>query len=125
METQLERGIRVSGGVVPLTVAGAAAAVAIFQVSNFAQQIGTKSFIPRKLRVRNNAAGDTWLFLGLGAPVFTASVLPAVRVLNNLDNVWQEFELPAAEFFADMTAYPLTVVAAGSLDVMVEVEEKG
>ena len=125
METQLETGVRVSGGVVPLTVAGAAAAVAIFQVSNFAQQIGTKSFIPKKLRVRNNAAGDLWLFLGLGAPAFTGSVLPPVRVLNNLDNSWQEIELPAAEFFADMTAYPLTVVAGGSLDVQIEAEERG
>jgi hypothetical protein len=125
METALDKGYRVSGAVVNLAVAGAAAAVAIFSVSNTITQIGTKSFKPRKLMVRNNAGGNCWLFLGLGSPVFTASTLPAVRVLNNMDNEWQEVDLPAVEHFADLTAYPDALVAGGSLDVKVEAEECG
>ena len=125
MQTELDRGVIVSGGVVNLAAALAANATAIFQVSNFGQQIGTKSFIPKKLLVRNNAGGTLWLSLGTGVAGAFADALPPVRVMNNLDNSWQEFELPRVELFADMTAFPDALVALGSLDVQVEVEEKG
>ena len=88
METQMERGVLVSGGVVNIAAAAAANAAAIFQVSNFAQQIGTKSFKPRKLLVRNNAGGTLWLSLGTGVGVGFADALPPVRVMNNLDSSW-------------------------------------
>jgi hypothetical protein len=104
----------------------AANAQAIFQVSNSAAQIGTKSFKPRKLMIRNNGGGNCWLFLGTGAaaPAF-ASTLPAIRVLTNIDNEWQEVTLPAHEHFADMTCYCDALAAGGSLDVKVEAEEIG
>ncbi len=125
METQMERGVLVSGGVVNIAAAAAANAAAIFQVSNFAQQIGTKSFKPRKLLVRNNAGGTLWLSLGTGVGVGFADALPPVRVMNNLDSSWQETELPEVEIFADMTAFVDALVAGGSVDVQVEVEEVG
>lgn len=124
-ETMLDRGVRVSGGVVNMAAAAAANAVAIFQVSNFNQQIGTKSFIPKKLRVRNNAGGDLWLSLGTGVAGAFVDALPPVRVTNVMDDSWQEFELPAVEFFEDMTAFPDALIAAGEIDVQVEVEEFG
>jgi len=125
METQLDRGVLVPGGVINLAAAAAANALAIFQVSNFAQQIGTKSFKPRKLRVRNNAGGDLWLHLGTGAGVGFVDQLPPVRVTNVMDTSWQDVELAGVEFFADMTAYPDALIAGGSVDVQVEVEEIG
>lgn len=126
METMLDTYYRVSGGVVNVIAVLAANATAIFTRSTFAQQIGTKGFIPVKLRVRNNAAGQLWLFLGTGAavPAF-AAMYPAVRVLNNMDNIWQQFELPRVEFFLDFTCYADAMIAGGSLDCQVEVEETG
>lgn len=125
METAFEKGVIVSGPVTNLTLAAVANATAIFRVSNFVQQIGTKSFIPRKVRVRNNAGGALWLSLGTGAGATFANALPPVRVLNNLDSSWQEIELPRVELFADMTAFPDALVVAGSVDVQVECEERG
>ncbi len=125
METQLERGVRVTGNVVNIAAAAAANAVAIFQVSNFAQQIGTKSFKLKKLMVRNNAGGTLWFELGTGVAGAFAQVIPPVRVFDNLDNSWQSIELPDIEMFADLTAFPDALVAGGSVDVQVEVEEIG
>jgi hypothetical protein len=123
--TDLVKGIRVTGAVVNIALAAAANATVIFTRSAFAQQVGTKSFIPRKLMVRNNAGGNLWLSLGTGVGGAFANGLPPVRVLNNIDNEWQEFDLPAVEFFANMTAFPDALVAGGSVDVQVEVEERG
>jgi hypothetical protein len=123
--TDLEKGVRVPGAVVNIAVVGVANATAIFTRSVFAQQVGTKSFIPRKLMVRNNNGGNLWLALGTGVGGAFANALPPVRVLNVLDNEWQEFDLPAVELFANMTAFPDALVAGGSVDVQVEVEERG
>lgn len=128
MLTDLDKGYRISGAVVNVVAVTAATAQTIFNRSAFAQQIGTKSFIPKKLMVRNNAGGNCWLNLGTGsvapAPAFAAT-LPAVRVMNNMDNEWQEVELPSVEHFASMTCWADALLAGGSLDVQVEVEEKG
>ncbi len=125
METMLDRGYRVTGAVVNVVAVTGPTAQIIYGVSAFAQQIGTKTFKPRKLMVRNNAGGNLWMSLGtLVGGVFT-NRLPPVRVLNNLDNEWQEVELPAAEFALDMRAFCDALVAGGSCDVQVEVEEVG
>lgn len=122
----LDKGYRVTGNIVRLALASIANPPPIFQVSNFAQQIGTKSFIPRKIRIMNNAAGATTIMLGTGitAGTFVARY-PAINTLNNLEGEWQEVELPEVEFFADMTAFPVAVVLGGTIDVIVEAEEKG
>lgn len=122
MEAILDKGYRVTGAVVGLA-AGAAAAVALFTLSNSPLQIGTKSFIPRKLRVRNNNAGNLWLTLGVGIP--GVATYPLFRVLNNLDNVWEELELPAIEHFATLTAFVDAIVAGGTVEAQVEAEEIG
>ena len=124
-ETQLDRGVLVSGGVVNIAAAAAANATVIFRVSNFANQIGTKSFSPRKLFVRNNGGGALWLEVGTGVAGAFAQVIPPVRLVDNMDNIWQEVELPEVEVFADLTAFPAALPGGGSVDVMVTVEEKG
>jgi hypothetical protein len=122
METDFERGVLRSGNVINQPNPLVAAAVVIFQVSNFAQQIGTKSYIPKKLLLRNNAGGILWLSLGT---VAAPALYPPLRIQNNMDANWQEFELPRVEFFADMIAWTDVMVAGGSLDIQVEVEERG
>lgn len=123
MDTQLGKGVLVTGNSVNMAVA--ATGVAIFQQSNFAQQIGTKSFKVKKLRVRNNAANDCWLSLGTGiAGAFVAN-MPPFRVINNMDNEWQEISIPQLEYFADLTASVDALAVGSSLDVQVEVEELG
>jgi hypothetical protein len=125
MESLMDKGYRVTGPVYNLTASLVANATMIYRVSNFAQQIGTKSFKPRKIKVMNNAGGNLVLMLGTGAAGTWVTKLPGIYVLNNMDGVWQEFDLPTVEFFVDMTAYPATLVAAGTVDVQVEVEEIG
>ncbi len=125
MLTQLERGVIRQGPVTNLALAAAANATVIYQVSNNANQVGTKSFRLKKLLVRNNAGGALWLSVGTGVAGAFANAIPPVRVLNNIDNPWQEVEIPGVEFFADMTAFPDALIALGSLDVQAEVEERG
>ena len=70
-------------------------------------------------------SGNLWLALGTGVGGAFVNALPTVRVMNNLDGQWQEFDLPAVELFANMTAFPDALIAGGSVDVQVEVEERG
>ncbi len=125
METALDKGYRVSGAVVNLAAVGVANATVIFAVSNTAVQIGTKSFKPRKLRVQNLIGGQCWLYLGTGVAGTFVARIPAVLVLNNIDSVWQEVDLPDVEFFASMTAYPDALPGGGSLNCIIEAEEIG
>jgi hypothetical protein len=122
MLTELRKGIERQGAVVNLAVAGVAAAVAVYQVSNFNQQLGTKSFKALKLKVRNNAAGDTWVNIGTGAGGLFVATMPPKRIINNMD---EEFDLGGVEHFADMTVYPDALGAGTSLDVQAIVEEVG
>ncbi len=122
MKAELDRGVLVSGNVVNQPNPLVAAAVIVFQLSNFAQQIGTKSFILRKLTVRSNASGILWLNLGT---VAAPTMYPPFRIQNNMDQVWDDEELPAVELFADMIAWTDVMAAGGSLDLQVEVEERG
>jgi hypothetical protein len=122
----LDKGYRVTGNIVNLALASIANPPPIFQVSNFGQQIGTKSFIPRKIRIMNNAAGATTIMLGTGITAGTfIPRYPAINTLNGLEGEWQEVELPEVEFFVDMTAFPVAVVLGGTISIQVEVEEKG
>ena len=121
----LDKGYRVTGAVVNLATALVANAVIIFIVSNNVNQIGTKSFKPRKLMVQNLNAGACFLYLGTYVGAVWAETIPAVRVLGNIDNEWYEYELPGVEHFTNMYAYMDTLVAGGSLNIQVEGEEIG
>ena len=129
MLAELIRGVSLPG---PITNLGAAAvlvanAQAIYTASNLGAAVGTgtKSLKLRKLFVRNNAAGNQWLHVGTGAGATFVDAIPAVMVINNLDNNWEEVELPSRELFATITAYLEALVAGGSMDVQLEVEEVG
>lgn len=122
MTSALLEGRRVPGPVTNLTLAAAANAAAIY--TRPTSYVGTTSMILRKLMVRVNATGGaTFLSIGTGTGAGFANLIPPVRVMDNLDAEWQEIDLPAAEAFATITAFP-AVLAAGSIDVQIEVEER-
>lgn len=114
-------GVLRSGAVVNLAAAGAANAAAVYQVSNFAQQVGTKSFKIKRLLVQNDGGGNCWLSIGLGIP--GVANMPALFSVNNLDAVWDN--LPEVEYFADVTMWPDALPGGGTLNVQVEIEEIG
>ena len=121
----LDHGYIVTGSVVNLNAVGTANAKLVYAVSAYAGQIGTKSFILNKIRIMNNAAGNTTIVIGTGVAGTFAAKFPAINTLNNLETVWQPLDLPRVEFFLSMNAYPVALVAAGTIDVIVEVEAIG
>lgn len=121
---QLDLGYRLVGAVVNFAAAGNANAAAVFQVSNFAQQIGTKSFIVKKIFIRDNGTGGVNVHFGVGAAGAVVDTLPTFQTVTLMDNHWQDHDIPAYQFFADMMCYP-DAVGGSTLDVMVEVEEIG
>ncbi|MDD5510851.1 MAG: hypothetical protein PHI12_08575 [Dehalococcoidales bacterium] len=123
--TELDRGYKVTGPVVNLAVAGVGTAAVVFIRSNFAGQIGTKSFRIKKVICRNNAAGATFLNIGTGVGGLFVAAIPALMTLNNMDQEFGPEELGNAEFFASATAWPTALAAGGTLDVQIEVEEIG
>lgn len=125
MLTALGKGRRVRGAVVNLAAAGAANAQVIFQLSNWAAQLGTKSFFLKRVWMMNNAAGQQTVMIGTGVAGAFAAVIPGLVSINNMDVGWPEDDLNEIEVFADLTAYPVALIAAGTIDIQVEVEEIG
>ena len=125
LATGRDTGYRLQGPVTNLTVAGVAAAAVVFQISNFAQLVGTKSVILKRIKMMNNALGNQVIIFGTGAGAGFAQLVPGLVTLNGLNADWEEEDLPEVEFFADITAYPVALVAAGTIDIQVEVEERG
>ena len=122
MLTELKKGTQRTGSIVNLALAAVANATAVYQVSNFNQQLGTKSFKAKKLIVRNNGAGNCWVSVGTGVGGAFAATCPVFRSLNNLT---EEFDLQGVEHFADMTAWVDALAAGGSLSFQAVIEEIG
>jgi len=94
----------------------------LFQISNFAQQVGTKTYRLKRILANNYAGADVWLSIGtgLGAVLF-AQVLPLIRLVNNFNGAINEDDIPEVEFAADITGF----VTVANCEVQVEVEEVG
>ena len=122
MVTALRKGIRRAGPVTTLGVAGIAAAIAIYQVSNFAQQVGTKTVRLKKIMARPAGGVADTINIGTGAGAGFVALIPAINLVGGMDAEWQEFDLPEVESNADITCYG-TAVAAHF--VQLEVEEVG
>jgi hypothetical protein len=124
MSVNMLSGIRRSGGIVNIAAGLAAGATVLYRISNWANQVGTRSFIVRKLWVRNNATGAGWFALGTGVGAGVA-VYPHFWLLNNIDNEWNEVDIPAIEMWEDLVGFTIAAyVGGGSLDAAVEVEER-
>jgi hypothetical protein len=116
-------GIRRQGPVTNLAAIGAANALAIFRVSNYANQLGAKTFKIKRIKIRNNNAGNGFVHFGTGIPLAVEAIPPLYSLSNTTDD-YGEGDLPGVELAADLTSYP-DLVGAGSFDVQVEVEEVG
>lgn len=125
MPVEMLNGLRRSGGIVNIAAGLAAGATVLYRISNWANQVGTKSFIVKKLWVRNNNTGNGWFNLGTGVGAGVA-VYPQFWILNNMDNEWNEVDIPRIEMWADLVGFTtVAFVGGGSLDAAVEVEERG
>ena len=128
--TGYDKGIRLQGPVTNLVAAAVANAVVIFQISAWTiaaggQMVGTKSVIIKRITMMNNALGNQVIIIGTGAGAGFAVLLPGQVTMNNLTEIIEEGELPEVEAFADITAYPVALVVGGTLDIQIDVEEKG
>jgi hypothetical protein len=123
MESALLTGKRVTGPVTNLAVAAAAGAAAVYTLGT--AWIGTKSLKIKKVMYRNNAGGQTYLHIGTGVGGAFVDVIDPIVIMNNQSDSLQEVEIVQNEAFATITAYPEALVAGGSVDVQVEVDEIG
>jgi len=115
--------IVIAGPIVNLVAVGAANAVVIFTVPVLAGQlVGTKSVKIRRVNLYNNAAGNTQVLIGTGVGAGFGALLPALDSMNGLLATYgPETDLIEAEAFANITAYPVALVAATSIDCQLEV----
>jgi hypothetical protein len=123
--TGFDEGVRIPGPVTNLALAGIANAAVIFQVSNFAQLVGTKSVKIKRVKIWNNAAGNTEVIIGTGAGAGFAQALVPLYTINGFNVDFVEDDLPQVELFLDITAYPVALLVGGSIDIQLEVEEIG
>ena len=117
--TLARRGIRLVGNPIPIVVAANAGALAVFQVSNAALNIGTKTVILKRLFAWNNAAGNTVIHIGTGAAGAVVDAMPPVYSVTNLNAGWAEIDIPEVEFSTDIMAWCVAV----PVTIQVEVEE--
>jgi hypothetical protein len=116
--------ILVPGPIVNLAAAGVANAVVIFTVPALAGQlVGTKSVKIHGVNIYNNAAGNTQILVGTGVGGAFAALLPALDTFNGLNSAYgPQTDLIPAESFANITAYPVALAGAGTIDIQLEVE---
>ena len=116
--------IIIPGPIVNLVAIGAAAAVVVFTIPA-GQLVGTKSVKIHRVNLYNNAAGTTQVLVGTGVGGVGAgfvALLPALDSINALfASYGPESDLIEAEAFANITAYPVALLAATSIDIQLEV----
>jgi len=113
------QGIRLQGTPVPIVVAANAGALAVFQVSNVALNIGVKTVILKRLKAWNNGAGNTVIHIGTGAAGAIVDAILPLYIVNNLNLSADEGELPEIEFSTDIMVWCVAV----PVTIQVEVEE--
>lgn len=119
-------GVRLAAPVINLAAAGVANAVNIFTLPILAGVlVGTKSAIIKKVSMYNNVAGTTQVLIGTGVAGTFVALLPALDSFNGLNDNYGDDELPEAEAFADITAYPVALGAGTSIDIVIEILIRG
>ena len=123
------KGIIVTSPIIQIIAGGAAGALVVFTIPVLANQlVGTKSAKIRKVMLRNNAAGNTTVLLGTGGVgVGIPAILPALDSMNGLTDCYDSDEdFPEVEVFAaTISAWAAALVAAGTIDVQLELEITG
>jgi len=119
-------GVRLAAPVINLAAAGVANAVNIFTLPILAGVlVGTKSAIIKKVSMYNNVAGTTQVLIGTGVAGTFVALLPALDSFNGLNDNYGDDELPEAEAYADITAYPVALGAGTSIDIVIEILIRG
>lgn len=101
-----------------ITTAAAATPETLFQRSQGGQNPRTVAM--RKL-MAYNAVGATTLMIGTGTGAGWVQQYPTFRLINNMDNEWEEVEIPEIELGADLTVQTDVL----GVEVMCEVDEYG
>jgi len=120
------KGVRVQGNLITLIGAGGNNSLAIFQVSNFAAQTGTRTFRIERIKGLNQAGVNTLVHIGTGltAAAFV-DIMPPLFTNNGLNFDFVEGDLPEVEIGVDLTAYAIFAAALTPVFIQVEVEELG
>ena len=118
-----KEGIIIPGPVVNLAAVGVANAAVVFTIPVLAGQlVGVKSVKIRRVNLYNNAAGNTQVLVGTGVGATFVALLPALDSMNGLNDPYgPETDLIEAEAFANVTAYPVALAGAGTIDIQLEV----
>jgi len=124
MNIDLLQGIRRQGAVVNIAAAGNANALAILTLSTFASMVGNKTFIIKRLKIRNNSAGNTYVHIGTGVAGSVVDAIPPLYSVSGFTDDYEEFDLPQVEVLSTLMAY-VDAVGGGSFDIQIEAEEKG
>jgi hypothetical protein len=124
MNINLVQGIRRQGTVVNIAAAGNGNALALLTLSTFASMVGNKTLIVKRLKIRNNAAGNTYVHIGTGVAGSVVDIIPPLYSVSTFTDDYEEFDLPQVEVLATIMAY-VDAVGGGSFDIQLEAEEKG
>lgn len=117
--TYARRGIRLVGDPIPIVLAGNGNALAVFQLSLAALNIGTKTVVLKRLKVWNNGAGNTVIHIGTGAAGAIVDAMPPLYSITNLNLDFGESDFPEVEFSTDIMVWCVAV----PVTIQVEVEE--
>lgn len=116
----VDEKIIVPGPIVNLALAGVANAAVIYTIPT--GLVGTKSVIIHAVNIYNNAAGATQILIGNGVAGGFAALLPALDTFNSLNFAYgPQTDLVQVESFANITAYPVALAGAGTIDIQLEV----
>ena len=127
MVSNLLKGYRLTSALVNLPLAAAANAVNVLVLTTIAlapNMVGVKTFKIKRIKLRNNNAGNTFVHVGTGVAGAFVDALPPLYSIANTTDDYGENDLPELELGATITAYP-DAVGAGSFDIMVEAELLG
>ena len=107
-----------------VNLAAANVAVVIVVISNFAGMVGVKTMKIKRIKIRNNNGGNTWVHIGNGIFGAWTDRIPALYSISNTTDDYDEDDLPQVESILTLAAYP-EAVGGGSFDVQIEVEDVG
>ena len=108
------------GQIVNLAAAGVANAVVVFAIP--VALVGVRSVKIYRVNLFNLVAGNTQVLVGTGVGGAFAALLPALDSLNGLNDAYgPATDLIQAQAFANITAYPVALVAGSSINIQLEV----
>ena len=120
----LLKGKRRQGSVVNIAAAGNANGTAVLTLSTYTGMVGAKTLVIKRIMIRNNGAGNTYVHIGTGAAGSIVDAVPALYSISGFTDVYPEDNVPQVELNATIMAYS-DAVGGGSFDIQVEAEERG